>query len=84
VADLVVPIVALVAQPISLIIMREFLDRKTLRDFVMDQVFTPYAFLFTKSRLKTLAETNDCIVERIAFNRAFLMIQMLVRKQQNA
>ena len=48
-----------IAQVLSLIILRKFLKNDELRTLLMDQVFTPYAKLFSERTLKNLPQGKN-------------------------
>jgi hypothetical protein len=61
-----------IAQVLSLIILRKFLKNDELRTLLMDQVFTPYAKLFSERTLKNLPQGKN--VEFVSGGASYLWI----------
>lgn len=77
--NIVYPISKIFFQPFAYLALGEFLDDKTGKTFFMDQIITPYAHLFSKSDIKSLAIRNKCIVEEFSYNRYFLMLAGIIK-----
>ena len=71
-------LMALVA---SFCLFGKFADRATSETMMMDQVFTPYAFLFSKNKLRKLAENNNCELEKIGIACKTLMYEAIIKKK---
>lgn len=70
---------ALLFQPLAFLVMKEFMNMKTAKTFFMDQVMTPRAHLFTRSKLEHWATRCGCEVESVEYNRHFLMVFALLK-----
>ncbi|MEX0968703.1 MAG: class I SAM-dependent methyltransferase [Bacteroidia bacterium] len=77
--DIVYPVAKLFFQPISYLVMGQFIDDKTGRTMFMDQVMTPRAALFTKSRITSYARKNNCEIKQWAYNRMMMMISAKIK-----
>lgn len=71
-------------QPLSLIVFKKFLDRKTHLTLLMDQVFTPTAKLFTKGKVLDFAKRTNCQVKIFQYNRFYLMLSAIIKVKKTA
>ncbi len=77
--DFVYPLAGIFFQPLAYLAMGRFLDERTGKAFFMDQVITPRAHLFSKSMIESYAKRKNCIVEKFAYNRYFLMLGAIIK-----
>jgi len=69
-------------QPLAYLALGEFLDARTAKVLLMDQVMVPYAYLFTKSKVRHYAQALGCEVKtfRSAARATLLTAVIEVRK----
>jgi SAM-dependent methyltransferase len=79
IVDYIYPVSKLFFQPLSYIIFGEFLDDKTGKTMLMDQVFTPRAYLFSKRLIKKYCNKLNCAVETTEYNKSFMMISAIIK-----
>jgi len=77
--DIVYPPAKLFFQPLAYLTFRQFLDDKTGKTMFMDQVITPRADLFSKSKIRNYAQKNSCVVEKFAYNKGWMMIAAVIK-----
>ncbi len=77
---IIYPISKILFQPLVYMFLGEFLDDKTGKQLFMDQVLTPRAYLFSKSKLLSYAKQYKCSIQEIAYNRYYLMIAAIILK----
>jgi SAM-dependent methyltransferase len=58
---------------------REFVDDRTVRKIVLDQVMSPRADLFSSADVRRYAERTGCEVLRMAHNRYYMMLAAIIR-----
>jgi SAM-dependent methyltransferase len=81
IADVVYPLWKIVLQVLSLLLLRELLDDNTAKTVFMDQVMTPRAHLFSKTRLKRYAARCGCQVQALEYIKHRLMLGAIMKME---
>ena len=69
----------LAVQPVSFVVFGRALDRQTCRALYMDQVLTPYAFLYSRGDLTRQADAAGLQVVKTGYALRSLMIEAILR-----
>jgi len=80
--NIVYPLTKIFFQPLAFLALGQFLDDKTGKAMLMDQVFTPRAHVFSKNDIKKYAARYNCTIEKFEYNRYYLMIATLIRPEK--
>lgn len=80
IVDIIIPFVNLILQPVSIFMVGKFLDHRTVKVLLLDQVMTPYAHLFSKKKMSKYAKEEKCEVIEARYNRYYLMIGSVIKK----
>ncbi len=79
--DAVIAMSSVIFQPLSKIMLGEWLDKKTAKTMFMDQVMTPRAALFSKKNLKDYAKACHCELIDCRVMLHSLMLEAVFRKK---
>lgn len=79
IVDFIYPLAKLFIQPLAYLNLGMFLDKQTAKIMFMDQVMTPRAYLFSKSKIRSYAENNGCNVEEFAYNKNYMMLAATIK-----
>jgi len=69
-----------VFQPLALLLLGKFLDDKSGWTLFLDQVMTPRAHLFSKSKVVLYAEKCNCRIETIKYMNACFTVTSIIKK----
>lgn len=79
IVDVIYPIAKIFIQPLAYLTMRQFWDDKTGKTMFMDQVMTPRAHLFSKSKLRKYAKDCNCEIQQFEYLQYYLMVAAIIR-----
>ena len=79
VADLILPFFRAAIQLVSYATFGEFMNKETVRRFLMDQIMVPKEFLFSRKMLEDWTREEGGTVEEFKYNRYFLMFSSVLR-----
>jgi len=74
VLDIIHPLAKVFYQPLAYLSLGRFLDKRTGTTMLADQVFAPYAHLFTKRKLRHLARNCGCEVREFNYAVGFMLL----------
>lgn len=84
VLDLIYPFARILFQPLVYCVMGRFLDAHTGKTLLADQVFTPYAHLFSKRAIRRYAIQSGCEVLDFDHSGAYMLLTAILRKKPPA
>lgn len=76
IGDIAYQISKVIFQPVVFLYSGKFANDEDAKIAFMDQVFTPYAFLFSKSKLLSYAKSCNCYIEKFEYDS--IMYSMII------
>lgn len=82
--DVVYPVAAIVFQPLARIVIGRFLDVRTGKTMLADQIMTPYAHLFSRRKVRQYARHAGCTVLSFGHSGAHMLLTAVLRVDKGA
>jgi SAM-dependent methyltransferase len=76
--DLIWPLAKVIVQPLAYLMLGTFLDKRTGKTFLADQVMNPHAHLFSRAEVRRCADRCGCEAGTFGHTGAYMMLTAVI------